>query len=133
VHVKEAQANQTEQKCHREIGTGNNVKHGKQSGIRCQLRGKTKNTEHVAALDLLFVFIICICLLSTRKYVGLLNLRRTFKQVAYKFVAYFMLMVQCYTSLLIAKYVPTNVSLVAIDNASIHQHIIQTFISFTRV
>jgi hypothetical protein len=37
------------------------------------------------------------------------------------------LMVQCYTSLLIAKYVPT------IDNASIHQHIIQTFISLARV
>jgi hypothetical protein len=42
-------------------------------------------------------------------------------------------MVQCYTSLLIAKYVSINVSLIAIDNASIHQHIIQTFISLARV
>jgi hypothetical protein len=97
----------------------------------------------IAVLDLLFAFIGCTCLWPTRKFLGLLDpTRRTFEQVCFRLPNYFIfkfmslfhvLMVQCYTSLLIAKYVPTNASLVAIDNASIHQHIIQTFISLARV
>jgi hypothetical protein len=108
-----------------------------------EFRPNTKKTRGNAAHDLLFVFVGCTYLLPTRKYVRLLDPTRiTFEQVCSKLPNYFififmslfhMLMVQCYTSLLIAKYVPTNISLVAIDNASIHQHIIQTFISFARV
>jgi hypothetical protein len=104
---------------------------------------KTRKMHSVAALDLLFAFVECTSLWPTHNYVGLLYpTRRTFEQLCFKLPNYFIfifislihvLMVQCYTSLLIAKYVPTNISLVAIGNASIHQHIIQTFITFTRV
>jgi hypothetical protein len=103
----------------------------------------TRKNVRVAALDLLLAFVGCTYLWPTRKYVGLLDpTRRTFEQVCFRLQNYFIfifmslfhvLMVECYTSLLIAKYVPTNVSLVAIDNASMHQHIIQTFISSARV
>jgi hypothetical protein len=95
--------------------------------------------EKRVSIDLLFAFVGCTCLWPTCNYVGLLDpTGRTFEQVFFRLSNYFIfifisLIHVLMASLLIAKYVPTNISLVAIGNASIHQHIIQTSVSFARV